>query len=154
MGNDTRDYTRPIDIVLQALAKQFVNLRNGTPFRMSFIGAVAPNFTFPLIEAQGAGVFYGGYATVTSSASQKNDNISFVIDGITYPFPSFQTMLDNGNFGGNDIIGGLACFDETNFIYTLKFGFGITFETSFLIQYTETHGRFATMNLNALATVI
>ena len=113
-----------------------------------------PNDYAGIAIVAGKGIIYGGYVSVNPAQSQKADHILVKIDGISFVGVTFESFAQRGFTQGFCDTHFLALYDDVNFIYTLIFNRGITFDSSFSVEYYESQGNTFTVNGRLLYALI
>ena len=93
-------------------------------------GAVTPLFTI-----LGKGITYGGYVHLFPGVTHKDDFLDPAADGISLLSTSFSNLAILGITSPGATPCYQTLYDETNFHYCCNIAPGITFETSFEIDY-------------------
>ena len=130
-----------VDILSQTLAEVIVRSKYGVATPEPFSGYVTANTKNEIITISGKGVIYGLVVYVQGTDIQRNDYLSYDIDGATYDDVSFEYFMLFNDVLVPGVLGWLGCYDEVNYRYSIHVGTGITFEQYSKLYYTETHGR-------------
>jgi len=117
----------------------------GAGERETYDAAVLSLDTTELINIAGKGVVYGGSIYLDAGAAQGNDIVELWIDGVQVTFMSFNLLMDHEIYSSVAGFLYLTIWDGTLFKYCVCLCTGITFESSFIIKYTETHGNTPTV---------
>jgi len=139
MAHGLPDFYRGVDIAYQALA-QLINrpMYGGVS---SAVGGqtVLANTDTELASVYGKGMLYGGYLFLDHTSTQKDSRANLIIDDESVSNLKFSDMNKYSLSLPLSSIIHLLKFDDTNFIYSVGISYGITFETSVKIIYTEAH---------------
>ncbi|MCD6429361.1 hypothetical protein J7L09_01565 [bacterium] len=130
-----------VDLFSQTLAEVTIRNKYGGAESACFIGYATANDTIELFSITGKGVIYGGFITIQSTGSQRDDEQWLWIDGSQMSPHTLYEMKRFNLIGPTGPIPYLTCYDDINFLYAVQFFFGYTFETSCVVKYTEKHGR-------------
>ena len=136
-----------VDIISQTLAEVIQRPRLGTINIGDVSGAVAANTANLIMSISGAGIHWGVYFWLTSTATQDNDYIRVVADGNSINLPTVKQLLDNNFIIPIGAEAFITLYDAVNFKYAGGGGAGKTWNTSYKLYYVETHGRTPTANL-------
>ena len=101
---------------------------------------VASSATTSLGIYTGKGVIYGGVIYSSPVSSIINDIITVKVDGNEILSSTWSTVMYYGMVRHGDFIGHLSMYDNVNFKYALNIQYGITFEGTIEVEYTETYG--------------
>lgn len=108
--------------------------------------AVVANVVTPLVQKTGKGMIYAGSVWMDYTSSQGNSEVWLRIDEFYVPALSFARMKDFGVTDPRKAIVSLNKYDTTNYIYSVGLSYGITFETGFILAYSEEHGTTPTVH--------
>lgn len=138
---DVPDWYRGVNIAYQALAQLIVRPKYGGAVWSAVEGNVTPNDTTYAISISGKGmiyqIFYYGYSTGIVDA----DYWSALIDGNPYTGPPFSHLKDY-NYADAAMVGSyITLWDTVNYKFGGGTAMGITFESSYILGFTETYGR-------------
>jgi len=154
MSHGLPDYYRGVDIAYQALSELINRPKYGGAQRTAGSVAVTANDTTQLISVSAKGMIYGGYLFLDHTATQKNSIFILKVDGNIIGYLS----ADGGNAYNINIEHNspvyLRKYDDTNFIYCMALSHGITFETSFTVEYEEKHGGTPTLSYRVVYAVV
>jgi len=143
LGCGAPDYSKVISIKPEStLVEGWLDVRfhHGAPSREIWTLANAPLGVTSMVPILGKGMIYGGYCTSLGTANQETDAFSIEVDGQILYQHSFKGMaewkLNTPSSGAlyllqNDIVA---------FRHSLAIMPGITFESGFLLRYTEMTG--------------
>ncbi|RLF77217.1 hypothetical protein DRN39_04585 [Thermococci archaeon] len=145
MARGAPDWTGRINIALQELAEVTIRNKYGGGESACYAGTVKANDITELFSIAGKGVIYGGFITVQSTGTQRDDEQWLWIDGSQMSPHTFYEMNRFNLTGPTGPIPYLVCYDDENFLYAVQFFFGYTFETSCVVKYSEKHGRTPTV---------
>lgn len=109
----------------------------GAPMSSDGSKVVAALGYTPLLEVTGKGMLYGGLVFLNHDSTQASGEVLLVVDGrymITQSFYNLNLLGVNAP-GYFPII--LIKYDETNFIYAVGLGYGVTFDESLAVVYNE-----------------
>lgn len=140
MATGLPDYYRGIDVAYQALAQLTNRPMYGGAQRAVSVASATANDNRLFLEVLGKGMIYGGHLHTDPAASQKTGVPDIVVDGKSLSRYDFETMDSLGFVIAmcKPII--LTKYDDTNFLYCVTFLYGITFEESCSLWYTENEG--------------
>lgn len=147
---ETADWEAGIDIVTQSLTRLAQRPSYGSRRMTEVTGTIPANAKTAVFALTGTGIVYYIYLWISSTGTQQNDIISSALDGAEVTLPTVLQLQDNNFTMPAESIAAITLYDEVNFKYAGIGGFGHTFESSFLIYYTETHGRNPTANLKVV----
>jgi len=100
----------------------------------------AANATTPILTVSGKGIIYAGDVSVEHTSTQRSSSPRLTVDGEDIFWYSFLALMKWRIPNGNACVGILNVYDDTGFIYAAGFRYGITFESSIALSYTEAHG--------------
>ncbi len=147
MSSGAQDWVARTDILLQSLSEIVQRPRLGTINVVDVSGYVAANQANLVMAVVGAGMHFGGYIYGDSTGVIENDFVTVVADGNTINFPTVKKFYDYGFFQPVGAEGFCAFYDPVNFRYAFNISQGKTWNTSYLLYYTEAHGRNPLVNL-------
>lgn len=109
----------------------------GAALRSQVFTLVGASMPTPLFAVYGKGMVYGGILAVDYTSTQKSGLLGFEVDGrhlnaLTFNLLNLYHMVDPGIYPLY-----IKCFDDVNFVYTLGFSYGITFESKVTLTYNE-----------------
>jgi len=140
MASGLPDYYRGVDIAYQALSQMIIRPKYGAAIRTQGMAAVTANAITTIATVAGKGMVYGGLLMLQSAASQRNSAPYIHVDGALLNNLTFFGLQRYGVEGEANYPMKILRYDEVNFIYSVGFLYGITFETSLTITYFEDHG--------------
>ncbi len=140
---DFPDYTQHafIDIVAQTLGRVLTRPTYGGAISSNIALTVASASPTTLFDISGEGIIYGGYLWVDAIATAVIDKWLWYIDGNLQNSLRFDRLFDNNctqPYGAAPV---LTRYDEVNYDYGLIWVPAITFESGFIVQYSESYGR-------------
>ena len=147
MAKGAQDWIARTDILLQSLSEIIQRPRLGTINVVDVSGNVAANTANLVMAIIGAGMHFGGYIYGDSSGVIEDDYITVVADGNTVIFPTVKKFYDYGFTQPVGAEGFCTYYDPVNFRYGFAISQGKTWNTSYLMYYTEAHGRNPYVNL-------
>lgn len=154
MAKGTEDWVRRIDISIQSTAEVDNRIKNGAADVLTFAGLADASTTKTLGTVTGKGMVYGGFIASQGVDIQHDDYLSLVIDGTTIYIPTFEQSVAWNQIRPNGPVLYLTIFDEVLFRYAMMVGPGVTFETSFVIRYTEAHGRTPAVSVGLMYALV
>ncbi|HUS72051.1 MAG TPA: hypothetical protein VMY06_03220 [Sedimentisphaerales bacterium] len=101
---------------------------------------VTANDYTTLVNIIGKGIIYGGYLYLQAAGTQKNCDVALYVDDEYVFGDTFERLNKYGIIEAMECSVVLGTYDEVNYIYSLIFGKGITFERQFIVKYGEAHG--------------
>lgn len=106
-----------------------------------------------LVTLAGKGMIYGGIVWVDDGLAQEESVIHAVFDDLPALSLSFKRMHDYGITDPGKSIISLNKYDAVGFIYSAGVSYGLTFEKSFRLLYSEGHGFAPTVYYNLVYTL-
>lgn len=94
----------------------------------------------PLVLVLGKGVIYGGALGVFGGGAQSFGVPIIKVDGASLGAANLQNLIGNNFTVENCYPFYARLYDHVNFIYSVGISSGITFETSFEVEYEELDG--------------
>lgn len=142
MGNDYPDFTEfaYIDIWTQTLGKVLIRPTYGGAKFATYNAAITPSDTTELVSINGEGMLYGGFGMVVGAALPISDYFNVVLDGTTHIGHQFQWLAYLMARQPMGSLPGITSYDAPQKTVGVVFGGGITFETSYVLNYIESLG--------------
>jgi len=131
-----------LNVKAQDLAEVINRPKYGAHTTVLFNNYVNASSDTTLFSVSGKGIIYAMLVAVMGANVIDNDYVKYTFDGGTEI--SSPTILQGIQFNFTDVYEGdfsVYCYDNTNYRYAVRGFYGITFETSFVMKYTETYGR-------------
>lgn len=107
-----------------------------------------------LLKVDGKGIVYGGVVWLEYTASQKTSIVYALIDGSYVQSYSFLRLQRYGIFEPRSVVITLNAYDDVNFIYSVGVSYGITFNKSFELVYSEQAGDTPDVNYNLVYSLL
>lgn len=126
-----------IDINAQSIGEIINRPTYGGAANLTSNTVITPGLKATLYSVSGAGMIYGCYVGCIGTVSQKTDIIDFRVDGQSISYNTYD-FLQQFNINNATIYPVYSIFfDDTNFLYLMGLKYGITFESSFYLYYTN-----------------
>jgi hypothetical protein len=140
MASGFEDWQVPVNISGQDLDEIINRPKYGAAQLSDYSGSISNNTIVTIISISAKGMIYGGFVHADSSSEANQGLIDVVIDGQEVFHLDFEDVLLVRSVENQAHICYLSKYDNVNFIYTLNFSYGITFESSFVVKFTRHAG--------------
>jgi len=154
MASGLPDYYRGIDLAYQALSELINRPKYGAAQISTGIVGVAAGGTETLFSISGKGVIYGGTVRIASNATQQYSTPRITLDATGLAATTLQNLKKYVVNVEHSMPIYLLAYDNTNWLYSVAYSHGITFETSVLGQYTNAGSLTATLTYFFIYAVI
>lgn len=154
MASGLPDFWRSIDVAGQSLAEMINRPKYGGAIQVAGSLTVTAMLANVLFLIEGQGMIYGGTLWLDYTSSQGNAEIQMKLDGVGIGFPSLVRMKNYSMNHPRSSIVSLNTFDSVNNIYSVGLSYGITFESSFQLAYSENNGGTPLVWFNIFYTLI
>lgn len=154
MARGIPDHYRGVDIAYQALAQIINRPKYGGALKTTASTVVTANAETEIFEVLGKGMLYAGVLIVNYTSTQKDSAPLLYADGnllniLTFEGLDFYKVNRSGIYPLS-----IAEYDNTAFVYSVGFMYGITFEVSLVVKYLEEHGTTPTVILHIIYAVV
>lgn len=146
MASGLPDYCRGIDVAYQALSEMTVRPKYGGALLDSGSEEAWSDRTLPLDLISGKGMLYGGVVWLEYTSSQSNSIVWLQLDGVQINDLSFWRLQHYGINKPRSAVVTINKFDSTNYIYSVGFSYGLTFDSFLRLLYEEKHGTTPTIH--------
>jgi len=135
MAHGTPDYYSGVDITYQALSEIIVRPKYGAAAAKSVSVLVSPGSKDLFTAITGRGMIYGGLVFVEAAESHQGDSANLVIDGV--PLGQLSLLYLDRYQAFDPVYWPVVItrYDDVNFIYSVAFAYGYTFDNSFTVRY-------------------
>lgn len=140
MAKGLPDYYRGVDIILQSIAEITNRPKYGSGQNAAGYHVVTANAQTILAQITGKGMIYGGYVRIEYTSTQAGGGVFLYVDDEKLGSIGFDALRKWGMTVEHSYPVYLRTFDDVNFIYTVAFSHGFTFEESLRLDYIETDG--------------
>ncbi len=140
MSSGLPDFYRGIDVAFQSLGQIINRPKYGGADVVDGTVIVTATSGTTLVTVTGKGMIYGGYMYLDSAASQKTGSPLLNVDGNLLTVLDFEEMNKFGLSRQWSKPYSLVKYNEVDFVYAVQLYYGITFETSFFLSYSESEG--------------
>lgn len=154
MASGMLDFYRGVDVKYQALAQMIVRPKYGAGVIASGSKQVIGSQANTLVGVDGKGMTYGGIVWLDDTLTQANSQVRLLSDDETLNDISFLRLNDYGITKPRSAVITINRYDAVNFIYSVGVSYGLTFEKSFELSYTEVYGRTPTVHYRLFYALI
>ncbi len=140
MASGLPDYYRGVDVAYQALAQMIVRPKYGGA--ISSIGelTVTASSANTVVAVAGKGMIYGGFVYLDYTSTQKNSKVWLEVDGQQLNDERFLDLQLYSLLDPRVCVLSLLKYDDVDFVYAAGFSYGVTFESTLKLIYSELHG--------------
>lgn len=115
---------------------------------------VTKNIQTNLVAISGRGMTYGGAVWLDYTLTQANSRVLLGCEGVAITDLSFLRLNDYGIDQTKTLPVSLNRYDPISFIYSVGISYGITFESSLILNYLEQHGTTPTVHFRLVYALI
>jgi len=115
---------------------------------------VTANAQTNLVNIAGKGMTYGGAVWLDHTLTQANSRVLLGCEGIAITDLSFVRLNEYRITIPESMVVFLNRYDSINFIYCVGIRYGVTFESSLILNYLEEHGTTPTVHYRLVYALI
>lgn len=115
---------------------------------------VKPHVQTNLVNVAGKGMTYGGAVWLDYTLTQANSRVLLGCEGIAVTDLSFVRLNDYNITKPESLVVFLNKYDSINHIYSVGISYGVTFESSLILNYLEEHGNTPTVHYRLVYALI
>jgi len=140
MSSGLPDFYRGIDVAFQSLGQIINRPKYGGAVQSAGSVVVTASVQTQIISVLGKGMVYGGILFLDYTSTQRDSFPVLLVDGVNINPVTFTNLNKYGVNIPRAYSIAMAVYNDVDFIYSVQFSYGITFESSVSIEYQEEHG--------------
>lgn len=154
MASGRADYHVGVDVAYQALTEMIVRPKYGGGLIASGSKEVTASIQNTLVSIAGTGMTYGGSVWLDYTLTQANSRVLLGCEGVAITDLSFKRLNDYRITKPASSVVFLNRYDPISFIYSVGISYGVTFESSLILNYLEEHGTTPTVHYRLIYALI
>jgi len=154
MATGLPDYYRGVDVAYQALSQMVVRPKYGGGLIASGSIEVVANVQTNLVAIDGKGMIYGGTVWLDYTLTQANSRVLLGVEGVAITDLSFLRLNEYHINKPASLPVFIQRYDPISFIYSVGISYGVTFESSCIVNYLEQHGTTPTVHYRLIYALI